>query len=103
MTIEDVRPEVIAFAIEMEKKLRENEHKGGSEEWRKMPFHEAIERIYEETDELDHVLVFIKPENTDTENKHAARRIVREAADVANFCMMISDKVLSENFDSYLT
>ncbi|MGE7271378.1 hypothetical protein ACQKK5_07950 [Brevibacillus panacihumi] len=67
-----IRSEVTWFAEEMEKKLRENDHKGG---WEDCDILWLYGRLLEEVDEL------AAAEGDD---------IVREAADVANFAMMIA-------------
>lgn len=45
----DVRPEVAAFAVAMERKLRANDHKGG---WKGEAPHHMVARICDETAEL---------------------------------------------------
>lgn len=72
-----VRPEVAAFAAAMEAKLKENDHKGG---WSDCDKHWLMDRLYEEADELCGAV-----------NRGVASEIEREAADVANFAMMIFD------------
>ena len=76
---ERVREPVAWFAQQMEAKLRENDHKGG---WQNCSWDWLVERIYRETKEL-----WIEVGRVDIEPK----RIIREAADVANFAMMIAD------------
>jgi len=49
LTIDDVRPEVITFAIKMERKLRENDHKGG---WLNDYYDYLITRLEDEVEEL---------------------------------------------------
>jgi len=78
-----IRPEVLAFAHLMETKLRENDHKGG---WQNDGVSTLLRRLREETDE---VLAAIR----DTSSKLDPSRVGREAADVANFAMMIADNV----------
>jgi NTP pyrophosphatase (non-canonical NTP hydrolase) len=86
------RPEVEAFADRMEAKLRENDWKGG---WKGCTDLDLFERLGEESAELlsalhRHAKRLSWGEGwvmeTDTEE-----RIGREAADVANFAMMIAD------------
>lgn len=79
-----VRPAVRWFAEQMEAKLRENDHKGG---W--IGHDGLLTRLREETDELYDAIVrheagVIAP------NTHPDQ-VTREAADVANFAMMIAD------------
>lgn len=68
------------FCGEMRKKLRENEHKRG---WDDCSIHYLIGRLHQEIYEL-HNEIFAQ--------KKDSIKIVREAADVANFCMMIAEK-----------
>jgi NTP pyrophosphatase (non-canonical NTP hydrolase) len=76
----DTREEVRWFAVQMEAKLKENDHKGG---WDNCQYRYLLDRLREEVDEL--IQAFWDQEKT-TED------IVSEAADVANFAMMIADK-----------
>lgn len=77
---------VNAFAGEMEAKLLENSHKGGREGWAQDTGAALMIRLREEVDELGLAVAG---------NKCCGRRdkeqVVREAADVANFAMMIAD------------
>lgn len=72
-----MRAEVLWFAQEMERKLQENDHKGGwdtcSPKW-------LLNRLRQETAELELAIATGDPVKT-----------TREAADVANFAMMIAD------------
>lgn len=74
----EVRPEVAWFAEQMELQLRANDHKGG---WQGHESGELFDRLHEETDELAECL----GDNEYTEDT------VKEAADVANFAMMLAD------------
>ena len=74
----ELRPEVQDFAHAMEIALRRNDHKGG---WRECRLTWLVERLYQEADELARAITSGAP--------HA--EIEREAADVANFAMMIAD------------
>ncbi len=78
VTIEDLRPEVKAFAIAMEKKLRKKDHKGG---WQNEPIGYLFEGIEREKDELERATGW---------DRTAA---LEEAVDVANFAMMIFDNI----------
>lgn len=71
------RPEVRWFAGEMEKKLRENDHKGG---WRDTCILH-----------LNYRLDLEKVELNDAVRLGEVEKIISEAADVANFAMMIAD------------
>ncbi len=68
---------VLWFAQQMEQKLRENDHKGG---WHHNKAPELVSRLLEEVAELRTALT--QPGSAET---------VAEAADVANFAMMIAD------------
>ncbi len=72
-----LRPEVLAFALAMEKRLRENDHKGG---WHEASDQYLLRRLYEEVIELQWALAEPQEDN-----------VIREAADVANFSMMLAD------------
>ena len=76
-----LRPEVVVFAEAMECKLRLNDHK---ENWRSMPVGYLIERLHEETREMLDCF------------PRRQRDILDEAADVANFCMMLSTLMIDE-------
>jgi NTP pyrophosphatase (non-canonical NTP hydrolase) len=67
------------FTEQMEQKLKENRHKGG---WSKCERWWLIKRLKEEVYELDLSM-----------GRHLSNseEIIREAADVANFAMMIAD------------
>ena len=76
----ELRPEVQWFAEQMELKLRANDHKGG---WANEDLLWLWSRIREEWEEL-HTAIFCQdPIPQDL--------IVGEAADVANFAMMVAD------------
>lgn len=79
-----LRPEVQRFAEAMEKRLRANDHKGG---WCDCPLDYLITRLDEETSELLVALGKAVGFNL----QRGASRIRKEAADVANFAMMIAD------------
>lgn len=77
LTINDVRSEVRVFVIEMERKLRMNDHK---EHWSGSNYPYLHERLSQEIEEMD-VAYFVAP----------PVEIAEEAVDVANFAMMIFD------------
>lgn len=74
-----LRQSVATFAQAMEEKLRENDHKGG---WRACDMQYLSMRLTQEREELRRAV-----ERGDSEE------VLREAADVANFCMMIADNI----------
>lgn len=73
-----IRPEVRWFAKRMEAKLRANDHK---QHWSKLHKDYLIERLFQEANELWLAI----------RNGESAENIIQEAADVANFAMMIAD------------
>jgi NTP pyrophosphatase (non-canonical NTP hydrolase) len=88
-----IREEVAAFATHMESKLRENDYKGG---WKNDGLGSLVNRAVEELQELQRAVgafehVRYSPSTTAEDLKAAAREVLREAADVANFAMMIAD------------
>lgn len=84
MTAADLRPEVLKFACLMEQKLRENDHKGG---WRDDSCDALLDRLREETLELQDACDL----HTSFASVGARNNLALEAADVANFAMMIAD------------
>ena len=74
---EDCRPEVRAFAIAMEQKLRKYDHRGG---WTDLRPGWLRRRVDEELDELDEAVRGGSP-----------IAVIDECADVANFLMMLAD------------
>jgi NTP pyrophosphatase (non-canonical NTP hydrolase) len=80
-------PIVLWFAGEMEKKLEANRHKGDAEGWRMCSPFTLLDRLREETGELSTAMDLIPPADPAVFPK-----IIAEAADVANFAMMIADQ-----------
>lgn len=72
-----IRPQVEWFSSIMEDKLSKNEHKIC---WTHDSIDSLLYRIFDEVKELDVEIV-----NRNYKN------IIKECADVANFCMMIAD------------
>ena len=79
----EMRIEVRKFACAMEGKLKETDHKGG---WDNVSIEWLFLRLQDEVDELREQLVYT-PGTVDY------NQIRKEAVDVANFAMMIFDKV----------
>lgn len=77
-----MRHEVKTFAQCMEHKLQKNDHKGG---WEEIPNDELFRRLRDEIDELEQAL-----------NNEPTLNIAFEAADVANFAMMIAWNALRQ-------
>jgi len=77
-----VRPEVAAFAIEMEGVLQKNDHKTG---WDKLGVYALFSGIRREFDELDSAY----HNYIDSEDEVNIQRMRDEALDIANFCMFL--------------
>ena len=75
----ELRPDAQWFAEQMELKLRENDHKGG---WEGVTPLWLMARLREELDELEGLRLY-RPD-------FDRQRTIREAADIANFAMMIA-------------
>jgi NTP pyrophosphatase (non-canonical NTP hydrolase) len=75
-----VRPEVRAFALAMEERLKANDHKGG---WKDCDPNYCLNRLYEEASELVGAILTVREVGREA--------ILQEAADVANFAMMLAD------------
>ncbi|GIQ63546.1 hypothetical protein PACILC2_21140 [Paenibacillus cisolokensis] len=79
---ESLRSEVQWFAQQMEAKLRDNDHKGG---WENESLLWLYMRMIEEVEEVKAEIKAAFDREIDY------NKIIREAADVANFAMMIAD------------
>jgi hypothetical protein len=82
-------PHVLAFAKRMEAKLAKNRHKGDREGWLKDHPWELVERMLDETVEVQQSFT-AHSEGIDSPNPE---KTADECADVANFCMMVADRV----------
>jgi len=91
-SVDECRAEVKAFALLMEEKLRENDHKSG---WRGCDVDALFVRLVEEARELRGCPLReaqgYAPRSMTPDVPAERLRIGREAADVANFAMMIAD------------
>lgn len=72
-----MREELQRFALDMERQLQANDHKPG---WSHDALWSLLSRLRQETDELSSAI-----------DSGSPQRIIDEAADVANFAMMIAD------------
>lgn len=72
-----IRPEVQWFAEQMEKKLQQNDHK---KHWSTLNQIHLFTRLHHEMVELREAIAYRDPSE-----------VVKEAADVANFCLFIAD------------
>jgi hypothetical protein len=73
------REVLVWFTAQMEQKLRANDYKGG---WHDSKLDDLFDGLLEEVEELRDVVKARK-----------GAHIIEEAADVANFCMMLADRV----------
>lgn len=78
------RPEVEAFADAMEAQLRANDHKRG---WKNDQPGDLMARVFDEVAELDSAVAGLLVRRTAA----TPATLLKEAADVANFAMMIAD------------
>lgn len=83
-----VRPEVLAFALAMEERLRANDHKGG---WSKDHPLALYKRLLEEAIELRTEVEVNLWRVTGPSGDEDRTHVRHEAADVANFALMIAD------------
>lgn len=83
-------PHVLRFAVRMEKKLEANRHKGNREGWLKDDPWSLVERILDETVEVQQCFTEGSDGRIDYKD---AEELADECADVANFCMMVADRV----------
>lgn len=88
-----IRKEVQWFAEQMEKKLRENDDRESG--WNRCSYGFLLKRIKEELEELHNQFGLFGVENG-YQPRSKTGRIIDEAADVANFAMMIADNVKKE-------
>jgi NTP pyrophosphatase (non-canonical NTP hydrolase) len=88
--VASIRPSVLKFAMAMEQELRANDYKGG---WGDCSPRFLLQRMNEEADEVRHALDDGLARGWTRED---SERIRKEAADVANFAMMIADVVCGD-------
>lgn len=87
-----MRSEVTDFSRDMERKLRANEDKGG---WDTCEIEWLFRRLRDEADELAGAIgsmLYAQAIHGDCMASRA-QNVIDEAADVANFAMMIADNV----------
>jgi NTP pyrophosphatase (non-canonical NTP hydrolase) len=83
-----VREPLAWFAWQMAQQLDVNDHKDG---WGGMSASRLLVRLKQETKELERAIMGTTPMS----ERRQWERIVEEAADVANFAMMIADNARS--------
>lgn len=86
---------VLDFAFRMEAKLAKNRHKGDRDGWLKDHPWNLVERILDETVEVQQCFTAIGAHTVKL--KRTPEKTADECADVANFCMMTADRVMSAN------
>lgn len=79
LKIDDVRPEVKKFAIAMEKRLRENDFKGG---WNEEKPEYFVNKIIKHLRRLNNDVIYI--------DLHYSKI---ECINVSNYCMMLYDNL----------
>jgi hypothetical protein len=79
-----IRSQVLSFAMEMERRLAENDHKNGK---LGESVHEVLRELHRNVDELDHLARMVAHEEFDPIRMAA---LFEKAADVANFTMMVT-------------
>lgn len=80
---EGLRPEVAKFAWEMEKQLQANEHKGG---WGECDISFLIKELM-----MNEIALHRDAERVHIGMEEYVSSVIRRAANVANFAMMIAD------------
>ena len=80
-------PEVLAFALAMERKLRVNDDKKGVRGWKHCTAPYLLSRAQNEMKEIAAARKACFENNTPA----TRRALVGKCADVANFCMMLAD------------
>lgn len=93
----DLRPEVLAFARLMEENLRKHDGDRGPQGWKGDDPFDLVRRIVSGEDADEGELVELECALREWCHRSAdqgkALNVAKEAADVANFCMMIADVV----------
>ncbi|KFC64011.1 hypothetical protein FG93_05521 [Bosea sp. LC85] len=85
--LKDCRPEVLSFALLMERELRANDHKSG---WKGDCPDTLAERVEEEAEELRRASIDWMGHVAHSE-RPLSEAVAEEAADVANMAMMVAD------------
>jgi NTP pyrophosphatase (non-canonical NTP hydrolase) len=87
----DLRPAVLWFGQQMEAALRRHDDRPG---WADADAEWLLSRLRQETYELEVALLHhhaMSNQASEQVNNRMSNRIISEAADVANFCMMLAD------------
>lgn len=80
--VSGIRAEVLAFAIDMERRLRENEYKAG---WHHLDDAWFVIKLLEELGEIANMLV------GGNRDEYHLEDLINETADVGNIAMMLHD------------
>lgn len=91
-SIQHPRPEVLWFASLMEKKLQVHDDRDG---WKDCGLSWLLDRVKQETRELEREII-LRSQHSTCGNAWVdiEENIRNEAADIANFCMMIADNTV---------
>ena len=84
---------VLQFAARMEAKLAKNRHKGDRNGWLKDHPWNLVEHILDETVEVQQCFTRGGEYGNDVSLCKTPEETADECADVANFCMMVADRV----------
>jgi len=84
-----IREEILRFALKMEEKLKENDHKGG---WNNSSISYLLSGIERETEELSYAV----GQEGQVYTRKDRSNIISECADVANFAMMLADNSVQD-------
>ncbi|HMF78762.1 MAG TPA: hypothetical protein VK604_24105 [Bryobacteraceae bacterium] len=85
----DIRPEIMAFALLMEKELRLRDYRNS---WKNDQALDLARHVKDEANDLLAVVGFcLRPPVTTPIAPDVRKRVVEEAADVANMAMMVAD------------
>ncbi len=84
----EIRQEVLNFALEMERVLKDNDDKDG---WDDMEVNSIIKRIHEEVAELQEYLTLYNHPQDDRNKVREMQleQMYHEAIDITNFCMFL--------------
>ncbi len=87
---------ILEFAFRMEAKLAQNRHKGNRDGWLKDDPIVLVERMLDETVEVQQCFTYGNDGRAEIDNAEA---LADECADVANFAMMTADSALTDTHD----
>lgn len=89
-----IRPEVQRFAELMEKVLRQNDYKGDGHKG--LPLDTCMDRLSDEIRELERAAGQFYEDPNVPMGEEDRKKIITEAVDVANFCMMLIEGLPKE-------